>query len=74
MTIAEEISALSGRVIVAYDHLSAKGATMPAQKNTYSLSTTIDSITAAQDVMPYVDGTTLVVWPGITANMALIEG
>ena len=45
-TIAEEITALSGRIQEAYDVCEAKGATMPQSKTTWNLSSTIDSIPA----------------------------
>ena len=44
MTIAEEISALRGRIDVAYDHIQAKGGTIPATTDSWNLSTAIDSI------------------------------
>lgn len=43
-TIAEEISALRERIDIAYDHISAKGGTMPATTDSWNLSTAIDSI------------------------------
>lgn len=46
MTIAEEISALRDRIDVAYDHIAAKGGTMPAETDSWHLSTAIDSIPA----------------------------
>ena len=44
MSIAEELTALSGRIQTAYNACEAKGATMPASKTTYNLSACIDSI------------------------------
>lgn len=46
MTIAEEISALRGRIDIAYDHIQAKGGTIPATTDSWNLSTAIDSIPA----------------------------
>lgn len=43
-TIAEEISALRERIDVAYDHIQAKGGTIPATTDSWNLSTAIDSI------------------------------
>lgn len=44
MSIATAITDLSGRIQDAYTALSAKGATMPATKDSYHLSATVDSI------------------------------
>lgn len=46
MSIATAITALQGRVEDAYTALQAKGATIPATKNTYNLPTTIGTITS----------------------------
>lgn len=43
-TIAEEITALRQRIDVAYDHIQAKGGTIPATTDSWNLSTAIDSI------------------------------
>lgn len=45
MSVATAIENLSGRIQDAYTALSAKGATMPAAKNSYNLSATVDTIT-----------------------------
>lgn len=45
MSVATAIENLSGRIQDAYTALSAKGATMPATKNSYNLSATVDTIT-----------------------------
>ena len=44
MTVADEISALRGRIDVAYDHIALKGGTVPAETDSWHLSTAIDSI------------------------------
>lgn len=46
MSIATAINDLSGRIQDAYTALEAKGATMPVEKDTWHLSTTIDTIPA----------------------------
>lgn len=43
-TIAEEIQLLRDRIDVAYDHIGAKGGTIPATTDSWNLSTAIDSI------------------------------
>ena len=43
-TIAEEISALRGRIIAAYDVIDAKGGDVPEERTSWNLSTSIDSI------------------------------
>lgn len=43
-TIAEEISALRGRIDLAYDHISAKGGMVPVETDSWHLSGAIDSI------------------------------
>ena len=43
-TIAEEINDLKGRVDSAYDACELKGATIPQDKTTWNLSSTIESI------------------------------
>ena len=52
MSVATAIENLSGRIQDAYTALSAKGATMPADKNSYNLSSTIDTVVElkAQDM------------------------
>jgi len=44
MSIATAITDLSGRIQDAYTALAAKGATMPATRNSYNLSSTIDTV------------------------------
>lgn len=44
MSVATAITALQGRVEDAYDALEAKGATMPASRTSYNLSSTIGTI------------------------------
>ena len=44
MTIADEITALSGRIQAAYVAAEEMGATIPATKDTANLSATIESI------------------------------
>lgn len=44
MSIASEITRISGNIADAYTSLSAKGATMPASQNSTNLADTIDSI------------------------------
>lgn len=44
MSVATAITALSGRIQDAYTACEAKGATMPATRNTTNLPATIDSI------------------------------
>jgi len=56
MTIAEEISALQDRIDVAYDHIAAKGGTVPAETDSWHLSTAIDSIPAGGGAQEAVDG------------------
>lgn len=51
-TVAAEISALRGRIDIAYDHISAKGGTVPADTDSWHLSTAIDSIPTAGP-LPY---------------------
>lgn len=48
MSIATAINDLSGRIQDAYTALEAKGATMPVEKDTWHLSTTIDTIPAGE--------------------------
>ena len=43
-TLVEEISSLRDRIDVAYEHISAKGGTIPALTNSWNLSSSIDSI------------------------------
>lgn len=43
-TIAEEINDLKGRISAAYDVCETKGATIPSEKTTWNLSSTIESI------------------------------
>ena len=45
MSIANEITRISGNIAAAYTSLDAKGATMPATQNSENLADTIDSIT-----------------------------
>lgn len=50
-TLVEEISSLRDRIDVAYEHISAKGGTIPALTNSWNLSSSIDSIPSeAQNV------------------------
>lgn len=44
MSIATALTDLSGRIQDAYTALAAKGATMPATRNSYNLSSTIDTV------------------------------
>ena len=44
MSIATAIRDLSARIDVAYDHIAAKGGTIPATTDSWNLSTAIDSI------------------------------
>ena len=44
MSIASELSALNGYILGAYDEVSGKGGTMPANKNMANLATAIGSI------------------------------
>lgn len=44
MSIASAIRDLSARIDVAYDHIAAKGGTVPADTDSWNLSTAIDSI------------------------------
>lgn len=44
--IAEEISALRERIDVAYEHIGAKGGTIPATTDSWNLGAAIDSIPA----------------------------
>ena len=44
MSIATAIRDLSARIDVAYDHIAAKGGTVPAETDSWHLSTAIDSI------------------------------
>lgn len=50
MSIATAITDLQGRIEDAYTALQAKGATIPATKNTYNLPTTIGTITSGGGV------------------------
>ena len=43
-TIAEEISALRERIDTAYEHVGAKGGTIPATTDSWNLGAAIDSI------------------------------
>lgn len=43
-TIAEEISALRGRISAAYDVIDAKGGDVPFERTSWNLSASIDSI------------------------------
>lgn len=54
MTVAEEINALSSRIQDAFDVCEAKGATMPAEKTTWTLSACVDSIPAGGGAGPVV--------------------
>ena len=45
MSVASAIENLSARIQDAYSALSAKGATMPETKNSYNLSSTINTVT-----------------------------
>ena len=51
-TIAEEINDLKSRVDSAYDACEAKGATIPTEKTTWNLSSTIESIPSGGAEMP----------------------
>lgn len=44
MSVATALTTLSARIQDAYDALEAKGATMPASRNSYNLSATIDTV------------------------------
>ena len=65
-TIAEEINDLKSRVDSAYDACEAKGATIPTEKTTWNLSSTIESIPSGAEMptfygvpisafLPYMD-------------------
>lgn len=56
MSIATAITDLSGRIQDAYTALSAKGATMPATKDSYHLSTAIESIPTGSPRIYNIDG------------------
>ena len=49
MSIASAIRDLSARIDVAYDHIAAKGGTVPADTDSWNLSTAIDSIPTGAD-------------------------
>ena len=51
-TIAEEINDLKSRVDSAYDACAEKGATIPTEKTTWNLSSTIESIPSGGAEMP----------------------
>lgn len=51
-TIAEEINDLKSRVSSAYDACEAKGATIPSEKTTWNLSSTIETIPSGGAEMP----------------------
>ena len=55
MTIAEEINDLKSRVSSAYDACELKGATIPQDKTTWNLSSTIESIPSGAE-MPEIFG------------------
>lgn len=55
MTIAEEINDLKSRVNSAYDACELKGATIPQDKTTWNLSSTIESIPSGGE-MPEIFG------------------
>lgn len=44
MSVATALTDLSGRIQDAYTALAAKGATIPASRNSYNLSATIDTV------------------------------
>lgn len=48
-TIAEEISALRGRISAAYDVIDAKGGDVPEDRTSWNLSASIDSIRTGGD-------------------------
>ena len=49
-TIAEEINDLKSRVSSAYDACELKGATIPQDKTTWNLSSTIESIPSGAEM------------------------
>ena len=55
MSIATAIDDLKDRIEDAYDALEAKGATIPATKNTYNLPNTIGTIPSSKYGVP-IDG------------------
>lgn len=66
-TFQEEYDALSARIGVAYDVAQAKGATapMPATRDTYGLSTYINSIPSYRHVSDYIQSGLILCWDGI---------
>ena len=66
-TFQEEYDALSARIGVAYDAAQAKGATapMPSTRDTYGLSSYINSIPSYRHVSDYVQSGLILCWDGI---------
>lgn len=58
MSVATALTDLSGRIQDAYTALAAKGATMPATRNSYNLSSTIDTVPSGGGAQGY----TLTIW------------
>lgn len=80
MSVATAITALSGRIQDAYTACEAKGATMPATRNTTNLPATIDSIQGGASGEPInkfiyyagaADGVTLTT-SNVTGTMSVV--